>query len=248
MSRAALVLIVLIGSIVVFAACGHGPTSPDRYTLEVVVSPDYSGGAVALDPSPNAERSYSSGTTVKLQASPAVRYDCKDTPYWAFTGWSGDIQGSASTAEVIMDSNKSINAGFKEFFPQRCPTPPPTCEKPTLEISVDGDTLRFDPDQLQAAAGTEVPLCFKNVSSAFQHNWVLVKAGTKDAVVQRGSQHPENGWVQPGDPEVITRTKLLDPGQEAQVGFTAPPPGNYEFVCTFPGHSSTMMGEFVVTP
>ena len=28
--------------------------------------------------------------------------------------------------------------------------------------------------------------------------------------------------------------------------FSAPPPGTYQFVCTFPGHSFTMFGEFVV--
>lgn len=32
-----------------------------------------------------------------------------------------------------------------------------------------------------------------------------------------------------------------------EVRFTAPPPGNYQFVCTFPGHNFTMFGVFEVT-
>ena len=32
------------------------------------------------------------------------------------------------------------------------------------------------------------------------------------------------------------------------VSFRLPPPGTYQFVCTFPGHSFTEFGEFTVTP
>ncbi len=138
--------------------------------------------------------------------------------------------------------------------PTLTPTPTPTpsvpkpaCQEPTLEISVKGDALGFDKDRLEAAAGAEVVLCFNNVSSVNQHNWVLVNEGTKDEVAQRGLEAgPENGWLQPGDPDVIANVKLLDPGESGEVRFAAPSAGNYEFVCTFPGHNFTMFGDFVV--
>lgn len=185
---------------------------------------------------------------MKLTVSPAVHHECKDTPYWTFSGWSGEVQGSAATVEITMDSDKSVTAGFKEFFPPACPRPP-TCENPTLEVSTKGDALQFDQDRLQVAPGTEVVLCFSNASRLSQHNWVLVKAGTKDDVARRGLEAgPDNDWVQPGDPDVIAHTRLVNPGETGEVRFTAPPAGTYQFVCTFPGHNFTMFGDFVVTP
>ena len=139
------------------------------------------------------------------------------------------------------------------FTPTPTPTPPvpkPGCEGPTLEISVKGEALQFDNDRLEATAGTEVVLCLNNVSIVNQHNWVLVQDGTKDDVAKRGLEAgPANGWVQPGDPDVVAHTGLVNPGETGEVRFTAPPPTvAYEFVCTFPGHNLTMSGDFVVTP
>ena len=127
------------------------------------------------------------------------------------------------------------------------PTSAP-CEESNLDISVKGDALEFDTGRLEVATGTEVALCFKNASNVFQHNWVLVKPGTKDEVAKRGINHPENGYVQPDDPDAIANTSLINKGEEGEVRFAAPQPGPYQFVCTFPGHNAVMFGDFVVTP
>jgi uncharacterized cupredoxin-like copper-binding protein len=39
---------------------------------------------------------------------------------------------------------------------------------------------------------------------------------------------------------------LLNAGASEEVTFTAPAPGTYEFVCTFPGHNFSMFGDFTV--
>ena len=116
-----------------------------------------------------------------------------------------------------------------------------------LQISVPGDALEFGTTSLTASAGSEVVLTLSNVSTAFQHNWVLVLDGTKDDVAGRGTSHPTTDWVQPDDPDVIAHTKLLDSGTTGSVTFAAPPSGTYQFVCTFPGHNFTMFGDFEVT-
>ena len=68
-----------------------------------------------------------------------------------------------------------------------------------------------------------------------------------DAVAPAGTAAgPANDWVPPGDSRVIASTRLLDPGTTGEVTFTAPAPGTYQFVCTFPGHNLTMFGNFVV--
>ena len=119
----------------------------------------------------------------------------------------------------------------------------------SLTISVDGDALSFDTSNFEVSAGSEVVLVFDNVSTINQHNWVLVKAGTKDAVAQRGVVAGlQSGWLQSGDADVLANTNLIDPGATVELKFDAPAAGTYQFVCTFPGHAATMFGDFVVTP
>ena len=124
------------------------------------------------------------------------------------------------------------------------PTQPPATVV-NLTISVNGDALQFDDVSLTASSGAEVTVSFDNESSINQHNWVLVEAGTKDAVAAAG---PGLDWMPFGDPRVIASTHLLSPGESGEVRFTAPAPGTYQFVCTFPGHNVTMFGDFVVIP
>ena len=127
------------------------------------------------------------------------------------------------------------------------PTQAATKEAVRLEISVNGDALEFNKGEFSAAAGSQVVLTLSNVSTINQHNWVIVQPGTKDDVATRGTSHPTADWVQPDDPDVIAHTKLLDAGATGEVSFTVPPPGKYQFVCTFPGHNLTMFGDFEVT-
>ena len=128
--------------------------------------------------------------------------------------------------------------------------PKPPGQAGVLEISVNGDALQFDKNLLpEVSAGSQVVLVFANVSGINQHNWVLVKAGTKDAVAQRGvGAGPQNSWLQPGDSDVLADLKLLGPGETGELIFVAPAAGTYQFVCTFPGHGATMFGDFVVIP
>jgi len=111
-----------------------------------------------------------------------------------------------------------------------------------------GEQLKFDKDKLTAKTGAQVVLRFRNTSAVLEHNWVLVKAGNKDAVANDGvAAGPANNWIPAGDARVIANTLLLKPGTTGEAKFTAPAPGTYQFVCTFPGHNVTMFGEFAVT-
>ena len=48
--------------------------------------------------------------------------------------------------------------------------------------------------------------------------------------------------------KILAHTKLLGPGEEDSVIFTAPSPGKYEYLCTFPGHFGIMRGVLTVKP
>ena len=160
-----------------------------------------------------------------------------------------NAQERRAIAEYIMTLSQTTTTPAGEVQPPAATAPPaPPVGSGTMEISVDGDSLVFDKSNFEVAAGAEVVLVFDNVSTINQHTWVLVNLGTKDDVAVRGTTHPTTNWIQPDDPDVIANTKLLNAGETGEVSFAAPPPGTYQFVCTFPGHNATMFGDFVVVP
>ncbi|HEY8549978.1 MAG TPA: plastocyanin/azurin family copper-binding protein, partial [Vicinamibacterales bacterium] len=53
----------------------------------------------------------------------------------------------------------------------------------------------------------------------------------------------------PEIPQVLVATRLVEPGQTVTLQFRAPSqPGQYPYVCTFPGHWRLMNGVLTITP
>lgn len=116
----------------------------------------------------------------------------------------------------------------------------------TLKIGTKGEQLLFDKTTLTVKAGEKVNLTLNN-TSGMQHNWVLVMPGTADKIAQDSiTAGAAKGWLALG-PNVLAHTKLVDPKKSDTIEFTAPTkPGDYPFVCTFPGHAMTMKGILTV--
>lgn len=116
----------------------------------------------------------------------------------------------------------------------------------TLKIGPKGEEMLFNKTSLTVKAGEKVKLTFDN-PSAMQHNWVLVTPGKADKVAQASlAAGPTKGWLATGA-DVLAHTKLVDPKKSDTIEFTAPTkPGEYPFICTFPGHAMTMKGTLIV--
>lgn len=120
-----------------------------------------------------------------------------------------------------------------------------------LEIANQGLELKFNKERLEAPAGSKITLVLKNDTqpdSGMQHNWVLVKPGTEPMVAADGiSAGADNAWLKPKDDRVIAHTaKMVKGGESVTVTFDAPPPGEYPYICTFPGHAGVMKGVLVI--
>jgi azurin/glucose/arabinose dehydrogenase len=113
--------------------------------------------------------------------------------------------------------------------------------------------LRFDVASFEVRAGSRVALRFNNDDDML-HNLVIT---TPDAVervaaaaMELGIRGQEMGYVpKTGDvgEAILFHTSLLTPESEETIYFEAPrEPGQYPFVCTFPGHAATMRGIMVV--
>lgn len=105
--------------------------------------------------------------------------------------------------------------------------------------------LKFDTELLEVTAGSRVRLVFNN-NDDMLHNVLITKPGTVDAVgqaaLEMGLSGPQKGYV-PDSDEVLFHTALLEPETSDTIYFIAPTePGDYAFVCTFPGHYAVMNG------
>jgi azurin len=114
-----------------------------------------------------------------------------------------------------------------------------------------GNQLLFEQDELSVEAGQQVTIVFKNTatSPAMEHN-VIVLNDNSDATINRVGQAAlsaaANEYI-PEDDAVLAATPLAKPGETVEVTFTAPSePGQYSYICTFPGHYAMMRGVMTV--
>lgn len=131
--------------------------------------------------------------------------------------------------------------------PSAAPAPAPKIE---IQIASVANTMAFDKKALTVPAGAEVHITLKNNATmeTLPHNWVLVRPGTEAKVASDGLEKaPDAGYVVEGD-NVLAHTPLAPPGKSVELTFTAPAPGRYPYICTFPGHYLMMKGVLTVTP
>ena len=127
-------------------------------------------------------------------------------------------------------------------------------EKVDQTVAIAGsDLMKYDVISFEVKAGSKVKVTLKNMGKipkiAMGHNWILLKSGVtaigfgqKALAAGAGPANPLPDSVK-GD--VIAHTKLLGPGESESIVFTAPSAGEYEYVCTFPGHFALMRGKMV---
>lgn len=126
-----------------------------------------------------------------------------------------------------------------------------------LEIRIEADDrMRFDTDQFTVGAGQMVRLTLVHVGSlpaqSMGHNVVIIQQG--DDAIDFGTDANEQGADVDNDfvPEpvrdrVIAYTELVGGGETTTIEFRAPEePGDYPFLCSFPGHFMQMNGQMVV--
>lgn len=123
----------------------------------------------------------------------------------------------------------------------------------TLELT-GNDLMQYDKKELTAVTGQKVTLKFKHVGKqpkvAMGHNVVILKAGTEvPAFAMKCATAAATDYI-PEDEEtnklIVTHTKMIGGGEETSISFTAPAPGEYPYLCTFPGHFALMNGKFIV--
>lgn len=119
-------------------------------------------------------------------------------------------------------------------------------------MKVVKDVMKFDKELITAKAGSTVQIVLQN-PDFMQHNLVLIKPGTLQkvgAASDKLAQDPNGAKMNyvPRMPEVLKATPLVNPGGKYTLTIQIPDtPGDYPYVCTFPGHWRIMKGVMRVT-
>jgi putative membrane-bound dehydrogenase-like protein len=122
----------------------------------------------------------------------------------------------------------------------------------TIIIKVVKDVMKFDKQLMTVQAGTTVQFVVQN-PDFMQHNLVIIKMKSLEkvgAAADKMAQDPNGAKLQyvPKIPEVLAATPLINPAGKYTLTFKVPDtPGDYPYVCTFPGHWRIMNGIIRVT-
>ncbi len=138
--------------------------------------------------------------------------------------------------------------------PAAVPAAAPAAAGQVVEITV-GDAMKYDVTRIEAAAGKPLTVVLHSAATlpreAMAHNFVLLQKDTDvmDFMQAAASSTPAAGYI-PTElaAQVLAHTRLLGPHESDTITFTVPSvPGEYNYLCTFPGHFlSGMKGVLVV--
>ena len=168
------------------------------------------------------------------------------------------VQADGDPDELNMEMITAMIAGMQESGD----TDQPAGEEPAnqevtvdveLELGVTPNVLEFDKEELRVRAGQTVRIVFTNTDN-MEHNLLitmpqsLAEVGRLADQMMASPQGRERAYV-PDSDLVLAATPILDPGEQYELVFRVPEePGEYEFVCTIPGHWRIMNGLFIVEP
>lgn len=128
-----------------------------------------------------------------------------------------------------------------------------SAEDAKVEIT-GNDQMQYSTKAFEVTEGQTVVLSFKHIGQlpviAMGHNVVILKPETSvPAFSAKCAPAKDNGYI-PEDEEskeqIVAHTKMLGGGESDEITFTAPAPGEYPFICSFPGHFAIMQGVMTV--
>ena len=122
------------------------------------------------------------------------------------------------------------------------------------EINIDTlSGLKYSINLIEAKPNEALAIQLNNID-AMPHNLVIVEPGSTQKVGDASFKmlsDPKAGEKNyaPALPEVFQVLPVINPGQSHTIHFKAPEkPGDYPYICTFPGHWMAMQGTLRVIP
>ena len=118
-----------------------------------------------------------------------------------------------------------------------------------LNINSD-DSMLYDKNVLRAESGKKIILTLNHTGklpkNIMGHNLVLLKMNVDVNVFSKLALEFKNNDYIPLNEDFIAHTKMLGGGESDTISFTIDEPGEYKYVCTFPGHYQMMQGLLII--
>ena len=124
-----------------------------------------------------------------------------------------------------------------------------------IEIKAN-DQMQYDKKAFEVTTGQVVTIELKHdgklPKAAMGHNIVILKPGTAGPTfAMKGMAAAATGYIPQDDDSkklVVAHSDTIGGGETTTFTFTAPEPGAYPYLCTFPGHCHIMRGTMKVEP
>lgn len=137
--------------------------------------------------------------------------------------------------------------------PAAAPAPADPAGVKVIRLTGD-DLMKFNITTIEAAPGEALRVELRNIGrmpkQSMAHNFVLLQpmADSELNAIGIAASMAAPTYLPKDMSKVLAHsTKVLGPGESETIDFTAPTtPGEYPYLCTFPGHFATMRGKLIV--
>ena len=128
-------------------------------------------------------------------------------------------------------------------------------KKADQEVVVEAnDRMQFNKKAFEIKAGDTIKLTLKHVGKlpkiAMGHNLVILQKGTNLAGwASKAMTAAATNYIPTDEASkkaVIAKTKVLGGGETDSVTFSIKEAGEYQYLCSFPGHFALMQGKITV--
>ena len=120
-----------------------------------------------------------------------------------------------------------------------------------FDVRAIGNTMaemKYDIENITVKEGVKIKINLINegIDQAMLHNILFVNFGKRKDVAAAAVTAGNDKAFVPDHPELIAASSLAKPGETVTFEFDAPKKGNYEYFCSYPGHSQIMRGYLFV--
>lgn len=217
--------------------------------LEAAIAASYIGSVPAVNAAMDL---------LKHPMDPTLTYALRTTLDATRPKWDKDAGFRAAQPHLdhflISSSPEAQQNAKKKAKGKAKPDPFDKLNPKVIQIATVPERMLYTVTEIRVKAGQPLKIIFDNPDASCAHNIVFILPGTENEVglaameMAKGPEGVIEGFIPASKKDkILAASKLINPGEQDILRFHAPKaPGQYPFICTFPGHWLVMKGTMIV--